>query len=238
MKCIGAAARRSIEVRRHNAAFCEDCFVQSFRDQVKRAIRHHDMFADDDRILVAVSGGKDSLALWDVLLDLGLRRLPASTWGWASAGTQIAVRRRDASVRAGARRGARRRRPGAGLRLRHPDRGPQGLPLDLRRLRPVEAVRLQPRGARGRVRRGRHRPQPGRRGRHAAREHAALADRVHRPAVAGPARQGRHGEEGEAALPAQRSSRPPATRSCAASTTWWRSARSWPATRSSATRRP
>ena len=29
------------------------------------------MFGPDDRVLVAVSGGKDSLALWDVLLDLG-----------------------------------------------------------------------------------------------------------------------------------------------------------------------
>jgi tRNA(Ile)-lysidine synthase TilS/MesJ len=31
------------------------------------------MFGKDDRILVAVSGGKDSLALWDVLLRLGYK---------------------------------------------------------------------------------------------------------------------------------------------------------------------
>src|SRR5256885_14667196 len=31
------------------------------------------MFGPQDRILVAVSGGKDSLGLWDVLLDLGYR---------------------------------------------------------------------------------------------------------------------------------------------------------------------
>jgi uncharacterized protein (TIGR00269 family) len=29
------------------------------------------MFTTDDRLLVAVSGGKDSLAVWDILLDLG-----------------------------------------------------------------------------------------------------------------------------------------------------------------------
>ena len=29
------------------------------------------MFEPDDRLLVAVSGGKDSLALWDILIDLG-----------------------------------------------------------------------------------------------------------------------------------------------------------------------
>ncbi|HZN12845.1 MAG TPA: TIGR00269 family protein [Acidimicrobiales bacterium] len=37
---------------------------------MKRAIDQFDMFTRDDRILVPVSGGKDSLALWDVLLDL------------------------------------------------------------------------------------------------------------------------------------------------------------------------
>jgi uncharacterized protein (TIGR00269 family) len=31
------------------------------------------MLAPDDRILVAVSGGKDSLAVWDLLIDLGYR---------------------------------------------------------------------------------------------------------------------------------------------------------------------
>ncbi len=60
-----------IEVRRHNTAFCKDCFVHVFREQVRRAIKQYDMLRPDDRILVAVSGGKDSLALWDVLLDMG-----------------------------------------------------------------------------------------------------------------------------------------------------------------------
>ena len=31
------------------------------------------MLTPDDRILVAVSGGKDSLAVWDMLLELGYR---------------------------------------------------------------------------------------------------------------------------------------------------------------------
>src|SRR5438132_6476742 len=58
-----------IELRRHNAAFCQRCFFRYFDDQVARAIKEFDMAGPDDRILVAVSGGKDSLALWDVLLD-------------------------------------------------------------------------------------------------------------------------------------------------------------------------
>jgi uncharacterized protein (TIGR00269 family) len=59
-----------IEIRRHHAAFCTEHFFVMFRTQVEKAIRRHQMMAPDDRILLAVSGGKDSLALWDVLLDL------------------------------------------------------------------------------------------------------------------------------------------------------------------------
>ncbi|MGZ5301913.1 MAG: tRNA(Ile)-lysidine synthetase, partial [Actinomycetota bacterium] len=71
MKCNRCRGPAVVEVRRHNAAYCKDCFIHVFREQVKRAIKQHDMFSSDERILVAVSGGKDSLALWDVLFELG-----------------------------------------------------------------------------------------------------------------------------------------------------------------------
>lgn len=73
MKCRRCKAPAVIEVRRHNAAYCKDCFLHVFRGQVQRAVRHWRMLDTDDRVLVAVSGGKDSLALWDVLLDLGYK---------------------------------------------------------------------------------------------------------------------------------------------------------------------
>ncbi|HEU4367392.1 MAG TPA: ATP-binding protein [Methylomirabilota bacterium] len=69
-KCGGAAA---IELRRHNAAFCPPDFLEFFRNQVREAIRRHRMFTRDETVLVAVSGGKDSLALWDVLIEDGYR---------------------------------------------------------------------------------------------------------------------------------------------------------------------
>src|SRR5919198_696011 len=72
MRCRRCGGTAAVEVRRHNAAFCRDCFVRHVREQVKRAIAHFDMFGPEDRILVAVSGGKDSLGLWDVLLGLGI----------------------------------------------------------------------------------------------------------------------------------------------------------------------
>ncbi len=73
MRCRRCRGPAVVEVRRHNAAFCRDCFVRHVHEQVKRAVASHDMFGPHDRVLVAVSGGKDSLALWDVLLNLGVR---------------------------------------------------------------------------------------------------------------------------------------------------------------------
>jgi uncharacterized protein (TIGR00269 family) len=71
MKCTKCGGRANIELRRHNAAFCADDFVEFFRNQVREAIRKYRMFGRDERVLVAVSGGKDSLALWDALIADG-----------------------------------------------------------------------------------------------------------------------------------------------------------------------
>ena len=73
MKCRRCQEPAVIDVRRHNAAFCGPCFLHHCREQVRRTIHEHDMFSEVDRVLVAVSGGKDSLALWDLLMDLGYR---------------------------------------------------------------------------------------------------------------------------------------------------------------------
>jgi uncharacterized protein (TIGR00269 family) len=73
MRCKRCRGRAAIEIRRHNAAFCRDCFFHYVRQQVTRAIGKHHMQRPEDRVLVAVSGGKDSLALWDLLLDVGYR---------------------------------------------------------------------------------------------------------------------------------------------------------------------
>src|SRR5712691_3914090 len=71
MKCTQCGAKATLELRRHNAAFCAPCFQEFFQKQVREAIRKHRMFTTDEPVLVAVSGGKDSLALWDVLIDEG-----------------------------------------------------------------------------------------------------------------------------------------------------------------------
>ena len=70
-KCRRCREPAVIELRRHNAHFCGDCFLHHVRQQVTRTIDDFDMIRPGERALVAVSGGKDSLALWDLLLDLG-----------------------------------------------------------------------------------------------------------------------------------------------------------------------
>jgi tRNA-5-methyluridine54 2-sulfurtransferase len=71
MKCKVCRGHAVVDVRRHNAAFCSEHFVKHIRDQVARTIKEFKMFSPEDRLLIAVSGGKDSLAVWDVLIELG-----------------------------------------------------------------------------------------------------------------------------------------------------------------------
>ncbi|MFN3254467.1 MAG: ATP-binding protein [Ilumatobacter sp.] len=70
-KCRACKAPAVIDLPRHNANFCADHFLQLCRRQVDKAIDDYDMFDRSDRLLVAVSGGKDSLAIWDLLVEAG-----------------------------------------------------------------------------------------------------------------------------------------------------------------------
>jgi len=71
MKCKVCRDHAVVDVRRHNAAFCGPHFIAHMQGQVARTIKDFKMFEAEDRLFVAVSGGKDSLAVWDILLDLG-----------------------------------------------------------------------------------------------------------------------------------------------------------------------
>ena len=73
MKCRKCGGVAVINMRHHRLALCADHFVDWFISYTQRAIEKYRMFGDDDQLLVAVSGGKDSLALWDVLSQLGYR---------------------------------------------------------------------------------------------------------------------------------------------------------------------
>ena len=63
MKCKICKATAVVALRSHNAAFCPDCYLKFFARQVEKGIEGQKLFTRDERILVALSGGKDSLAL-------------------------------------------------------------------------------------------------------------------------------------------------------------------------------
>lgn len=70
MRCRKCPNKAVLAIPRHNTAFCKTCLTEYVCDQVARAIHHEKMFTRTDRILVAVSGGKDSLSLLDILRRL------------------------------------------------------------------------------------------------------------------------------------------------------------------------
>ncbi len=67
MKCRHCSEKAAINMRQHKLALCKEHYLEWLPAQVERAIQKYKMFSHDDRILVAVSGGKDSLSLWDIL---------------------------------------------------------------------------------------------------------------------------------------------------------------------------
>jgi uncharacterized protein (TIGR00269 family) len=99
MKCTVCRGPAVIDLRRHNANFCSDHLLRFCRDQVAKAIADHSMFQPGDRVLVAVSGGKDSLALWDILVGLGYQAdgvtlgLGIGEYSEASTATTVAFAR-------------------------------------------------------------------------------------------------------------------------------------------------
>jgi tRNA-5-methyluridine54 2-sulfurtransferase len=58
-------------MRQHRLALCKGHFLDWVPEQVERFVHKYQMFTHQERILIAVSGGKDSLALWDILFRLG-----------------------------------------------------------------------------------------------------------------------------------------------------------------------
>lgn len=71
MKCRKCGDKAIINMRQHKLALCKEHFPNWILEQTERNIKLYRMFKLKDRLLVAVSGGKDSLALWDILWRLG-----------------------------------------------------------------------------------------------------------------------------------------------------------------------
>ena len=72
MKCFRCRGPAFIKLSSHNANFCPDCFDGYFVKAVEKAFKWMPV-PKEAPVVVAVSGGKDSLVLWDVLVRLGFR---------------------------------------------------------------------------------------------------------------------------------------------------------------------
>ena len=73
MKCRKCGSKASVNMRQHKLALCKEHYLEWLPEQTERFIKKYKMFTREEKILVAVSGGKDSLALWDILVRLGYR---------------------------------------------------------------------------------------------------------------------------------------------------------------------
>jgi len=73
MKCRTCGQKAAVNMRQHKLALCKEHYLDWIPAQVERFIEKYAMFTRQEKILVAVSGGKDSLSLWDILSRLGYR---------------------------------------------------------------------------------------------------------------------------------------------------------------------
>lgn len=71
MRCAKCDLMAAIRMRQHRLSFCREHFLEWFIHHTAETIRKYRMFSPAARVLVAVSGGKDSLSLWDALIQLG-----------------------------------------------------------------------------------------------------------------------------------------------------------------------
>lgn len=71
MKCKKCGEKASVNMRHHKLALCKQHYLDWLPEQTERFIKKYNMFTHEHKILVAVSGGKDSLSLWDILTRLG-----------------------------------------------------------------------------------------------------------------------------------------------------------------------
>ena len=73
MKCTICKKPAVIVLRHANLRLCPEHLVSRVEKVAADTIKKFRMFSPEERVLVAVSGGKDSLALWGILAKLGYR---------------------------------------------------------------------------------------------------------------------------------------------------------------------
>lgn len=70
-RCTKCGKKAQVFLSQHRLSLCGEHYIEWFENRVEKTIREFRMFSRRDKILVAVSGGKDSLSLWQALIKLG-----------------------------------------------------------------------------------------------------------------------------------------------------------------------
>ena len=79
MRCSFCGRSETVFVRAYSGEkLCKRCFPKAIEDRVRAAISEYSMFEFDNKILVAVSGGKDSVGLLHALASIE-RRFPKAS---------------------------------------------------------------------------------------------------------------------------------------------------------------
>ena len=69
--CVKCQSGKSVYSRSYSGeTLCKNCFLSSIEDKTRKTISKYSMLQHDDRVAVAVSGGKDSLSLLYVLKNI------------------------------------------------------------------------------------------------------------------------------------------------------------------------
>ncbi len=73
MRCKMCGEKALIRLRAYNLNLCDKCLQEFIVRRVKRTINKFKLLKENDKVLVAVSGGKDSLSLWGILNKLDIK---------------------------------------------------------------------------------------------------------------------------------------------------------------------
>jgi uncharacterized protein (TIGR00269 family) len=71
LRCKQCKNKAVINLRSYNLSLCKDHYIEFFEKKVFETIKRYRLFREEDLIVIAVSGGKDSLALWYLLSKSG-----------------------------------------------------------------------------------------------------------------------------------------------------------------------
>jgi uncharacterized protein (TIGR00269 family) len=71
MKCRVCGQAACISLKAYNTALCREDFIAFLEKRVSTTIQKYRLINEEDRPIVAVSGGKDSLSLWYIMNRLG-----------------------------------------------------------------------------------------------------------------------------------------------------------------------